>query len=203
MNLAACAALPRRPENTTWYRLVEPHYLGAPLASAHTKVNVSRFNPGRFQPPADQFEILYLSDSPIVGQFEVGAVLGSLPLGDHIPHPRKSYVSLSVDVALYDVADLTNVAAAQLPLATTAQELTGDWYGYGTRSPRTPVTQPVGLAPTQELGRELFRQKFEGFRSISAKYPEHRVLVVFPENLRGTSALTITDSSGTTIHKIP
>jgi hypothetical protein len=202
VNLAACAALPKTPENNVWYRLIEPHHLGTALSSAHTKDSPSRYNPGRLLPAADRFSILYFAENPTVGQFEVGAMLGSPGTGRHVPHPKLSYVTLNVHIILSSVADLTEVATAQRPLETTAQELTGDWRGYGSRTRLSTVSQPTGTAPTQELGRALFLSKAEGFRTISAKVPEYQILAVFPENLSPGSSLTFKDH-GAVVHRIP
>jgi hypothetical protein len=87
------------------------------------------------------------------------------------------------------VADLTLVAE-QLKLLTSAQELTGDWYGNLQRSSQASVSQPTGLAPTQLLGQALHRQPgIEGFRAISAKQPTHMNLAVFPDKLSPGSSI--------------
>jgi hypothetical protein len=203
VNLAACAALPRTPENKVWYRLVQPHRLSTALGSAHTRLKVSRFNAGHLQPAQEQFATFYLADDPIVGQFEAGAVLGSMAPGGYMPHPRLSFVCLNVHIILRDVVDLTEIAAAQVPLATTAQELTGDWRGYSERTKSSPLPHPTGIAPTQELGRAIFLTGIEGFRTISAKVPDHRIIVVLPENLQLGSSLVFSDPSGTIVHRIP
>jgi hypothetical protein len=96
-------------------------------------------------------------------------------------------------VLLNRVCDLTDVTQAQLPLQTTAQELTGDWEGYQVRGPLTPVRGPTGVAPTQHLGEALFRTGMEGFRSISAKVPHVRTLMVFPQNMGLGTSLTYLD----------
>jgi hypothetical protein len=105
-------------------------------------------------------------------------------------------------VTLSQVADLTD-PAAQTQLQTTAQELTGDWDGYQVRGPATPVSLPAGQAPTQELGHALFQANVEGFRSISAKVPCNRTLMVFPQRLRPGSSLVFRDQSGNVVHRIP
>jgi hypothetical protein len=202
MNLAACARLSRTPENGVWYRLIQPGHLGTALSSAHTKVARSRFSPGSLLPAADQFSALYFADDPIVAQLEVGAVLGTLRPGGHIPHPRAAFVALNVHIILREVVDLTDVSGAQALLNTTVQELTGDWRGYQIRDYSTPVCEPTGLAPTQELGMALFATGVEGFRSISARVPYHRTLTVFTDNLRPGSSLTFSDPSGTIVHTI-
>jgi len=76
-------------------------------------------------------------------------------------------------------------------LGTTAQELTGDWMGYQQRNSTMSVSQPIGTAPTQELGTALFAVAgLEGFRTVSAKAPYCSNLVVFPQKLqRGSSVI--------------
>ena len=204
MNLAACGTLPRTPENAVWYRLILPGHLTTALGSAHTKLRSGRFNAGPLLPPHDQFPILSFADDLIVAQFEVGAVLGSLTPGGYLPHPRhSSFVTLNVQIILHDVIDLTGVSTAQAPLGTNAQELTGDWRGYNTRTASTSVSVPTGSAPTQELGKALSSTGVEGFRSISAKVTHHKTLFVFPNNLRTGSSLTFSDPSGAIVHQIP
>jgi hypothetical protein len=174
------------------------------LSSAHTKMSHTRFNAGHLLPPADQFATLYFADDPVVGQFEVGAVLGGFEPGEYIPHPRKPFMTLNVDIILHEVVDLTDVHGAQIPLETSAQELTGDWRGYFRRKYYTPVSQPTGIAPTQYLGRELFLTAgVEGFRTLSAKMPWHKMLVVFPEKLHKGSSLKFYDQTGRIVHQIP
>lgn len=201
MNLAACAGLPRTPENRVWYRLIDPSYLTTALGSAHTKKTPARFNPGPLLAAPDQFATLSLADDLIPAQFEAGAVLGSYKAGYHLPHPGLSFISLNVNVILREVVDLTEVVV-QTALGTTAQELTGDWEGYQVRSRRTPVADPTGIAPTQELGSALFATGIEGFRAISAKMSHHKTLVVFTDNLRTGSSLTFSNATGI-IHRIP
>lgn len=204
MNLAACGRLPRTPENGVWYRLILPGHLPTALSSAHTKKVRSRFNAGSLLDPADQFAALYFAEDPIVAQFEVGAVLGSLTPGGHVPHPRQStFVTMAVWIILHDVIDLTEVTNAHVPLGTNAQELTGDWRGYELRTPRTSVSEPTGIAPTQDLGKALFATGTEGFRAISAKIPYAKTLTVFTDNLQSSSSLTFIDPSGATAHRIP
>lgn len=196
MKLAACAALPLTPENGHWYRVIQLAHLKTALSSAHTKKAVSRFNAGTYLGAADQFGALYFADDPIVAQFEMGALLGCLAPGHYIPHPRLSFVMMSVHIILRDVADLTEVSGAQTPLETNAQELTGDWRGYQIRTSLTRVSDPVGIAPTQELGKALADTGIEGFRAISARVPYHKTLVVFTDNLKVSSSLVFYDPNG-------
>jgi hypothetical protein len=176
VNLASCRSLPRTPENGVWYRLIDPK---------------------------QQFECLYFADDVLPAQFEVGAMLGDPSPGGHLPHPRHShFVTLNVLIILRDVIDLTDEATAQVPLATTVQELTGDWKAYEIRNSSTPVSGPRGIAPTQALGKALSATGVEGFRSISARVPYHKTLTVFPSNLKSGSSLSFSDPSGRVIHTI-
>ena len=175
MNLSAVAALPVRPIASVWYRAVRPQHIPQSLCSSHTRFYASRYYQG---PTAavEPFEILYLAENPVVAQFEVEALFGS-PLipGGVVPNPASSWLILNAQVQLTKVADLTDVALAHSPLATTAQELTGDWRAYGQRLPR-------GVAPTQTLGAALYASgSFEGFLTISPKLPYQQVLGVFPK----------------------
>jgi len=190
VNLSASSALDRGPETGVWYRAIQPQHWLTALSTVQSKVIPSRFNEGPTTSP--QFEILYLSENPIVALFEVEALLGSpwQLVGRTIPNPRQSWVTINVTVRLQDVADLTQVSQQNL-LGTTAQELTGDWRGYQQRNSTMSVSQPVGTAPTQELGAALFAVAgLEGFRTVSAKVPYCSNLVVFPQKLqRGSSVI--------------
>jgi hypothetical protein len=181
VNLAACAALTLGPEMGTWYRATELQFAATPISTAHTTTSPTRFSAGpRATTP---FEILYLGDSPLVAQFEGRFLFGDpLVAGSVIASPQ-AFAIVNVAVRLQQVADLTQVSEQQL-LETTVQELTGDWHGYQLRSSRTAVRQPVGVAPTQQLGEALYAtSRIEGFRAVSAKLPFHMTLVVFPQRL--------------------
>jgi len=201
--LTACRGLLRTREGRVWYRLIDPSYLPNALGSAHSKKTTARFNPGPQLATSHQFATLSLADDIIAAQFEAGAVLGSYKPGYYVSHTRLAFITMNVTVDLQEVIDLTD-PAAQTALGTNVQELTGDWDGYQIRNRRTAVSYPTGIAPTQDLGRELCATGVEGFLAISAKVPFHQTLTVFTENLRSNSSLTFTDySSGTFIHKIP
>jgi RES domain len=103
--------------------------------------------------------------------------------GGVVAHPRRAWTILNVTVQLQTVVDLTDTGA-QTTLATTAQELTGDWRGYHFRSPSTSIPLPVAPAPTQELGAALHDVDLEGFLTISAKLSDQKNLVIFPQNMR-------------------
>lgn len=148
----------------------------------------TRFNAGpNAQPP---FEVLYLAEDPQVALFEVGALLGPpAQPGGVVAHPRRAWTLINVQVQLQMVADLTLVAQQQL-VGTNAQELTGDWEGYHLRGPKTSVREPVGIAPTQELGAALNQVSgLEAFRTLSARVPYSMTLVVFPQKLQAGSSV--------------
>lgn len=202
MNLAVCAALPKVPENGTWFRAVFPHYGITALSSSHTTTAASRFNGGSKLNSFDQFEALYFASNPLVAQFEFGAMLGDVAPGRHVANPRGGHIMMSAQIILREVVDLTDVAGTQTPLETNAQELTGDWKGYDTRNHMTQVSGPTGIAPTQELGRALYMTGIEAFQSISARVPYERTLTIFPKNMRRGSSVVVSDYSGRVIHQI-
>jgi len=199
MRLGACPKLAHGPENRTWFRALEPQFAFAPLASGHTAANPSRFSPGPLI--LLPFEILYFSENPMIALFEVEALLGSPKKGTVIADPQKTWLTINVQVALQQVVDLTSLTAQQL-LGATVQELTGDWQGYQTRGPATSVKQPVGTAPTQDLGEALFSLRVEGFRTVSAKLPQQMNLVVFPQNLLKGSQIVYHDPASGKTHRI-
>jgi hypothetical protein len=202
VNLAECARLLRTPETGVWFRAMSPSYLPTALSSTHTKGSRSRFNAGPLLPGPQQFESLYFAGDHQTALFEFGAMLGNpyIP-GRAISHPAINSLILHIHVTLGEIFDLTDVVSAQTPLQTTAQELTGDWDGYQSRSTMTTITGPVGIAPTQQLGEALIRTGIEGFRSLSAKVPCSRTLIVFPTNLRRGSSVVCLDR-GTLVSRI-
>jgi len=129
-------------------------------------------------------------------------MLGS-PYATWVPVPNQNWTILSVSVVLQSIVDLTLIAT-QTTLATTAQELTGDWRGYQLRSASTSVNQPAGIpATTQELGEALHAVRgLEGFVAISAKIPTRKNLIVFPDKLLRGSRLECRDDKGNLLYKI-
>lgn len=185
MNLTACGGLPRSRERDTWYRAIALRHLPTPLAIAHTKQTASRFSPGYLLPLSEQFPILYFAEDHFTALFELGAMLGT-PFGGLPPVARRGLtpVILDVHVDLQEVIDLSE-RASQAALATTAQELTGDWAGYQQRrTGLTSINGTTGVAPTQVLGLAFAKLGVEGFRTISAKFSTRRNLIIFPDNLR-------------------
>jgi len=202
MNLHSCGTLTTGPVTGTWYRTVRPHFLSTVLQTGHTRTLPSRFSPGSVANP--QFEVLYLTESPIVSMFEVNALLGSLH-GVSVPNPHVFFTTVSVRISLHAVADLT-VFPERRQIRTTVQELTGDWRCYSLRTPGAPGPPPYySHVPTHKLGVELHNvPELEGFLTYSAKVPTYRNLVVFPSKLGATSSLECFDpNTGRTIDRIP
>lgn len=179
VKISACSKLKRNGENRIWFRAFDPMFMSSPLGTTHTIAMPSRFYSGTLA--ASPFEILYLSENPNVCLREVGAIFG--PFMNPIANPTSAWITINVTVILKQVADLTMVSE-QNRLGITAQELTGDWEGYSTRGALCSITEPRGVAPTQELGQKLFATPgIEGFRTVSAKVPHQMNLVVFPSKL--------------------
>ncbi len=199
MKLGACSRLQTRPETGTWFRALDPEYQSSPLATRHTTRQRSRFSADRKADPP--FEVLYLGENPMVALWEVGSLFGD-PLSPEkvVSHPGRSWLVIAVEVRLGQVADLTRVAQQQL-LGTTAQELIGDWRGYVLRTSRTSVSEPIGIAPTQDLGAALFLiPGVESFLTPSARLPYYRNLIVFPTKLQPGSRVTFRPSESEEPH---
>lgn len=202
MKFSTIASLARVPVAGVWYRaLATQHYVTA-LQTSHTTAVASRFNPGPFA--AKPFETLYLAQTSLVAEFEIGAVFGELT--SHISHPLISFTTVAAHVQLSRVVDISDVSQHSL-LDTDAQALTGDWAAYQRRSPKSPVHAPVGLAPTQVLGDRIFDDpdRVEGIIAISARIPTHKTLAVFPQNMRKGNFIRYTFDVGAgnpIIHRI-
>jgi hypothetical protein len=187
------------PENAVWYRAIQPRHWNTALQTNHTHTISSRFNGGRLSYP--QFDVLYLAQDHAVALFEVQALLGS-PYGNYIPQPAQAWTILNIQVDLKFIADLT-IAGSHASLQTTVQELTGDWIGYKQRMRSNFLTVPTGLSPTQELGLALFAvPDLEGFKTISAKVPDKKTLVVFPQKLKSGSFIRFSNKATNQQHTI-
>jgi hypothetical protein len=202
MRLTRSLLLNRRIEQGTWHRAVHATYVHQPLAFQHTSTTPGRFNPGSSQRPA--IPVLYLTQTPLVAQFEVGALLGSPLRGQAFaPNPNpQHWTIIPVDVRLR-VADLSRAGQRRL-IETTAQELTGDWRSYYLRNPNPALNPPHWTnIPTQRLGSALYGVRgLDGFIVHSAKAPVLRNLVVFPDKLRaGSFVRCINPTTGQT-HQI-
>lgn len=200
MKLAACPKLPLSALTGVWYRCIPPSFWKSSLQTRQTTKVRSRFNAGPLANP--KFEILYLCENPALALEEVEAQFYTRA-GQIVANPAQSWLVMNVQVQLQSVADLTNVAAQQI-LNTNPQELTGDWLGYQTRNRNSSVPDPVGIAPTQELGQRLFGVPgTEAFQTVSAKRSDHRSLVVFPQKLLAGSSLRFVNPISNKVHTIP
>ena len=204
MNLSACSSLSRRPQTGVWYRAIDPKYFPQALETVHARSVPSRFYcPGG----ATSFELLYLAENHLVAMMEVQGLLGTPTTpGSVISNPGRPWVLVSVDVQLQQTVDLTDVSSTETLLASTAQELTGDWRAYTQRGIGAGIPAPVGQAPTQELGCALYllEPPLEGFVTFSAKLPYHRILCIFRNHLAPGSyaRFRVETSDGTRTHTI-
>jgi len=171
------------PGQTVWYRAIQPQHWGTALQTNQTKGVPSRFNPGA------QIALLYLAEDPMVALFEAQALLGSpLRAGGVVPNPRSAWTTINVTVTLSNVAHLVRRRARRI-LDMSAQELTGDWLGYRSRTTATSVRGAGQPAPTQHLGSALHAAGFEGLETISARVPHAKILAVFPSLLDPNSSV--------------
>jgi len=162
-----CRRLNQHPLSGDWFRAVPLKYYHSRLSSDHTRSTASRF---KAQAGGQHtHRILYLAENHQLALYEVGALLG--PTESPIADPRTSWLTLSLQVRLNRVADLSDEKQRAI-VGTTFQEFTGTW----RRSPRE-------LAPTQVLGEALYRlPRLEGFLAPSAR-GEGKILVVFPDKI--------------------
>ena len=153
----------------------------------------SRFSPGpNANPP---FEILYLSESPQVAQFEIGRLAGDpLVVGGILSRrlfrrrPREGGPSAGrrPHGCVPARPDRDDRARADWRLARLPDRAAA----------RSSIQEPVGTAPTQDLGEAVFGVPgIEGFRVLSAKLAYHRNLIVFPEKMFKGSRLEFRDAS--------
>ena len=157
---AAVAAL--RPQAAplagVWFRAINPRFAATALSAAHTRHVRSRFGAGHLLPALHRFEMLYFAETPVVAMFEVGAMIGSaLRPGASMPHPAATFLVLNVSVQLSNWIDLTRTVNRQ-QVATTFEELTGDWESYYFRGTlaQGALAAPARTAPTQDLGQALY-----------------------------------------------
>ena len=186
------------PLTGVWFRAVQTRFLSSALSTAHTASIPSRFLANSSAAPGPR--VLYLAEDPLIALYEVQALLGSpFTPGATAPNPRSSWTILNVNVTLSFVADLTSVPGAQMPLGTTAQELTGDRRGYTHRGASTSVKAPTGTAPTQDLGAALYGvSNVQAFRSLSARVPTGQILIVFVDRLLPGSVSWLNPVTGIT-----
>ena len=168
---------------STWYRTVREKYAAQPLDCEHT-----RWNGSRFKPSAEEFSILYLAPDYSTALLEAGALL-SHPRRGTVPGRSGRWQTVRVNVRLDRVVDLRTTGERN-QVATTVQELTGDWLNYAHRTASTPDVSSTPPAPTQNLGVALYQgTDCQGFLTPSARNSMLPNLVVFPDRVsidRGT-----------------
>jgi hypothetical protein len=145
--------------------------------------------------------------STLVAELEIGTLFGRAqdPVSTFVSNKMASFAMMAVHVNLRTIVDLTDPITTESLLATTGQELTGDWHSYNQRltTPHLAIANPRGLAPTQELGQALQQTGIEGFLTPSAKMASVPNLVVFPGNLQAGSWVRVYDPFGRAIHSVP
>lgn len=193
-----------QPLNGVWYRGINLKYVASALQFSHSSSITSRFHHATHFP--NSYPLLYLAENHEVALKEVNAQFN--PPGSKlvVPNPHGSWAILNVSVALTAVLDLTDANGQQV-LRTTFQELTGDWKGYDLRrDPAASVRATGQAAPTQELGRSLYDcAGLLGFLTISAKAPERKTLVIFPDKIKTPvdGKIAFTDPATGVVHQIP
>ena len=172
-----------------WYRAVSSLHARAPLAWGHSFTVKSRF-----KQTGASFPLLYLAPDSFTAMLEVRALLGHPRSGSITPVSRGWHIA-QVRVRLDHVADL-RTPSERARIATTVQEMTGDWVDYAARTPRSPDVSSTPPAPTQQLGEDLYRMTCcQGFLAPSARNSTLPNLVVFPDRVRiDHNTLTISPS---------
>lgn len=205
MRLQECWNLtPTAVARSVWFRGVPQAHARAPLGYTHTVFATGRFNAGSTARPG--IPVVYLAETQLVAEFEVGALLGSpLPGRVRVSHPNPHWTFFPVEVQLKAVVELTAPGTLAL-LETSVQELTGDWIGYPVRVPHPPNARPYHTeVPTQQLGHAVHGTgEFEALLAYSAKVPHLRNLIVFPDRLLPGSFLRVKHPrTGRVIDRLP
>jgi hypothetical protein len=198
--LTNCVRLTRRNLTGNWYREVPSQHIDRAILTDHTATRSTRFAAG--SPTSPAHEVLYLCENDIQLSFETHRTYGKITQPSTVVSVpgRDAHTTVTAGVYLTNIADLTDPQQADL-IATNAQELTGDWEVYPRRTspPGSLSTTHTGIAPTQQLGQELFNSGFLGLITFSAAIADFKNLVVFPQRLAGSECsitYTWTERSG-------
>ena len=155
---------------TAWFRSVPEQYQFEPPWIGTT---ASRYNSGGLR-------VMYFAPDPLLARFEARDLLGHW-FGDAVPaeRPRDVVVKYRIDIGRAPL--IADVRPPQLDIiATTVQEVTGDWltYPWGTSN-----------APTQELAQAVFDRDEEptGLIAPSARNPRQANLILFADRLPSLS----------------
>ncbi len=193
-----------RPLSGGWFRGIEMQYGATPLQYVHTSTRSSRFSHADSQHPA--FPLIYLAENHDIALKEVGALFNPPGTNLVVSNPHAAGTILNVTVAVSAVLDLTD-RVVQNFLQTNFQELTGDWRGYYLRAlPISSVPDVWQPAPIQILGKALYQiPKLMGFITISAKTPDRKNLVIFPDKIQTPvdGKVEFTDPASGAVHQTP
>ena len=187
-----------------WYRSVDYRYCKTPLQFSQTTIIPSRFSTAKAGDPT--FPLLYFGENHDVVLKEVNALFNPPGSNLFIANPNTTPLILNVNISLSTIIDLTDEKVQKL-LQLSFQELTGDWEGYRLRAiPNASVASNPAFAPTQLLGAELYKiPDLLGFLTISAKSPDRKNLVVFPDKIKTKKhgSIEFYDPNTKKFHHIP
>lgn len=153
----------------------------------------SRISGGRFTPPGS-FETIYVAEDPITALAEVALVIWH-PQAPPATLRTPPWVHIAIEGVLTSSLDLTD-PTVQSALATTRQELTGEWR----------YTQALGgEASTQMLGRVCHDSaQFDSIRYFSSKnLPNGVCVAIFPDRLKPPSYIEVYDPYHNLAQRLP
>lgn len=182
----ALSLLPTSPLVGVAFRAISVQYASSALSAIGSLKRGGRYN------TANEFEVLYISESQVTALQEVGSIVQTSQ--GLISLRAQSRTILTIDYRLNAVLDLTN-SLIQDALGTSFQELTGLWI---------PTSVQGKISPTQQLGAAAHRlAKIDALKYPSAKDPGSYNLAVFVSKLSTSSSLEVYDSSGTINARLP
>ena len=162
---------------STWYRAVRRPYL--PLAFHRTSKATTRFSSA-----LSRYFTLYFAADPLTALLEVEAVVATRNPPRTHDIQSQLYTVWPISVALNNVIDFGD-PNHRSAVATSAQELTGDWRARHPLAGSPPMVRSrESEAPTQQLGAALENYTdVEGFLTPSARAPTISNLVIFPHRV--------------------
>ena len=183
--ILALQGLPTVSLKGTTYRIIKNKYANSALST------IGSLRGGRYNPP-EQFEALYIADTPQNALYEIGIMLRTVE--ELIPVKSSPLLALSLDYQLSRVLDLVE-STNQSVLGTNLHELTQSWRN---------VNAEGQTASTQSLGMAIHNlQIIEALKVPSAKIDGAYNLVVFPDRLSGESFVQVYDEDGLVTARIP
>jgi RES domain-containing protein len=183
--ILALQGLPTSVLQGTTYRIIKNKYASSPLSS------IGSLRGGRYNPP-DQFEALYIADSPNNALLEIGAMIRTTQgLSGVKCNPL---LILSLDYRLNRVLNLFE-DAYQSAIGTNLQELTTSW---------RDLNADGQMAATQKVGWAAYKMNgIEALKVPSAKIDGAYNLVIFPNKLSGNSFVKVYDEDGLIVARVP